>query len=1455
MHSQNTTPDASPQLRFRQSSAEVIGKGDLDQQLMTEPATIAEDTSLNLTTDRTQQLAPTNGHAGARRKRQRSPTLSSQTGENTFHQRMEIRVRHSVGSMSISPSSRDIVLAGRQGLLIIDLEDPWLTPRVLPHMSKWEVADVQWSPYIARESWIASTSNQKALIWNLNYSSQHAIEHILHAHSRAISDINWSLHDPNMLATCSVDTYVHLWDMRIIGQDAHSGEEGVAIGDKSIRPESSFCAWTAGATQVKFNRKNQYLLASAHDKAVKIWDIRKGSDPVTTINAHSTKIYGIDWSRQNDHDIVTCSLDKSVKFWNINSPEEAQTTIVTNSPVWRARNTPFGSGVLMMPQRTETTLFLYNREKPEKPVHSFEGHTDIVKEFVWRWKGDPDHAENREFQLVTWSKDQNLRLWPIRPEVMQLVGSHKSDQQAHPTIASKALESNGVYRPHSFQQHPTQDTESGRRPPARSSLKIQTSNRTPGISPLRPTLSGSVSMDANHGKEGAANIYRDQKYAIPPLLWMQNVKTVRPTGEIRNDGTSEDVFQNVAEEMSIILNKFSSAGVRTERVDAASRTCTITLHGPWSDTGSAFLRITITFPSQYPDNTPPEFDIQKNSMISIYYRAHMAQDLSTLASAYTAQKRYCLEPCLRYLLGETPSEDLANLRFGVGNTPGFSPFNTKGSNANNAGSNDHSGFGNWNTSPGANNGDSDDEIYVGSGFGVGSDFGFQNKRVNLQSEKGIVVDMSIKQSADQNVPFPRLCGATFSGNGTLVTFFSTLRVRNSDRSATANDKSKSTTSLSTGANNNSFITNNYSEFYHHPKTYEQFEEYKEIAAMSRQGRNATVLASANSGAFGDYSGYEDVEDDMDEGIHNSSSLYLRPENLEMGSSLNNDESILYSSPKPHHETYHVVLHHPGDLMPFSAELAKAYDLFGDDTMAICNHNAAACKELGYDELYKVWCLAGEILRECVPASASQQSQPMQNRRFNRSQITRSTDVTQNKMFEYAVELKLELTKSSSTKLERRDSGTGLLPLDDSLVKRRHLERITWGLHPLGRQLVDKLMTRFINRGDVQTLAMLSCVFREPLYHGLNKSTSLKAPTTVETLTVTPKLAPSVSHDYFSFRNKNELSRSGSFPALTPWHGQKPNINAESYNSRTEFLAQLPFAADPTPTPLGASITNYNGATDSYIAALDAARNNTAFKLSVPHRLPTNTAPITRNSDDGFLSMLPFISHSWGSTTSGIAHTPETPHGDPLHRSINVGRDGHVMNSEITIEMTNMDAFDGDRLFHHQVPLLDPSKAGEMNTFRIFYADMLYRLGLFEKRAEVLKFVEVQTKDGPSDAVHTLLGGNDPHLDIKVRCRQCHQELVEEPPETSDSQPKHGGYCSTCQRTRHHISCCICHTLVHGLVNFCIRCGHGGHSRHIKEWFVDMQHDVCPTGCGCRCLYETLEYGVPDLTVSTADKAR
>jgi hypothetical protein len=45
----------------------------------------------------------------------------------------------------------------RKGLFIIDLENPYEPPRVLHHLTKWEVADVQWNPHFSRENWIAST--------------------------------------------------------------------------------------------------------------------------------------------------------------------------------------------------------------------------------------------------------------------------------------------------------------------------------------------------------------------------------------------------------------------------------------------------------------------------------------------------------------------------------------------------------------------------------------------------------------------------------------------------------------------------------------------------------------------------------------------------------------------------------------------------------------------------------------------------------------------------------------------------------------------------------------------------------------------------------------------------------------------------------------------------------------------------------------------------------------------------------------------------------------------------------------------------------------------------------------------------------------------------------------------------------------------------------------------------
>lgn len=82
---------------------------------------------------------------------------------------------------------------------------------------------------------------------------------------------------------------------------------------------------------------------------------------------------------------MTCSLDKTIKTWSINSSNsDPKGFISTTYPVWRARNLPFGEGILSLPQRSETTLEMYAKKETQTLVETFEGHSDVVKEFVWR---------------------------------------------------------------------------------------------------------------------------------------------------------------------------------------------------------------------------------------------------------------------------------------------------------------------------------------------------------------------------------------------------------------------------------------------------------------------------------------------------------------------------------------------------------------------------------------------------------------------------------------------------------------------------------------------------------------------------------------------------------------------------------------------------------------------------------------------------------------------------------------------------------------------------------------------------------------------------------------------------------------------------------------------------------------------------------------------------------------
>lgn len=126
-------------------------------------------------------------------------------------------------------------------------------------------------------------------------------------------------------------------------------------------------------------------------------------------------------------------------------------------------------------------------------------------------------------------------------------------------------------------------------------------------------------------------------------------------------------------------------------------------------------------------------------------------------------------------------------------------------------------------------------------------------------------------------------------------------------------------------------------------------------------------------------------------------------------------------------------------------------------------------------------------------------------------------------------------------------------------------------------------------------------------------------------------------------------------------------------------------------------------------------------------------------------------------------------------------------------------------FQSDCRFVDPSQVKLHDHYIKQYADVLYRWSLLGKRAEVTKFL------------------SEPQLphsgaEFSTRCYNCSRNL-------------RGAQCGSCKSFG--LQCVICHVAVRGASNFCVACGHGGHAYHLLTWFESM--DVCPTGCGCRCL--------------------
>lgn len=779
---------------------------------------------------------------------------------------------------------------------IIDLDSPYAPPRYIQHETPSEVADVQWSPFASRDHWVISTSNQVALLWNLHaFTAETAIDHVLHGregHNRAITDINFSAHDPDMVATCGVDSFVFTWDLR-----------------QSQRPAQRYADWEAGAQQVKFNRKDAHVLASAHNSRLHVWDDRKGAKPLYTIEAHQTKIYGIDWNRTDSMSILTCSLDKTIKLWNLADADLKPHRIMrVDYPVWRARHTPFGLGIIAMPHRDDHSVHLYDRrtyrisdrDSAVQPTHRFFGHQSNVREFLWRPRGlVEDGRDHRDFQLVTWGNDQRLLLHRVTEDMLSKVGYKKGSH--FPDGDINFTRKGAIYR--SF--HDVRALAKGTGLQNVSSPTSQPSERP---STTENGRSAALRQEHSDGITPPSS----RKSRMDALTWIKGVRIHKfdeVTGQRRQqppEKSGQGIWTEPDElgaEVAWVAEKVDNVEIKSP--DVRSRRCVVAFDAPWTEEGtSCWVKCSIQFPDQYPaSRETPEYDFDWPASISEAAKTRLTYQLQALLTIYANAGRGSLETALRFLLGQRSFEESSAIDLT--------------DNLLESARNDLI------AKAGDQDDDDDDDEALES---VGS-----LAAPNLDNSG--TLGSAAPHVSNTNVPLPKACGAIFSPTGLLVCFFPKKSPAPLD--SFINNKERQSTELKDAGN---------------AKAIDEFNHLnlEAVVLTSTQRRNSSSSSSGES----------DTSPIVQQNVN---AMYGKafPAHFALH---NNHFQEPSNAAAP---SSYVILHNVQEVTSSDARLARGYKITGsgDD---VCNHNAMVAKNYGYTDLAHTWEQLALLLARSVP---------------------------------------------------------------------------------------------------------------------------------------------------------------------------------------------------------------------------------------------------------------------------------------------------------------------------------------------------------------------------------------------------------------------------------------------------------------------------------------------------------
>eukprot|EP00727_Mastigamoeba_balamuthi_P002149 m51a1_g11931 hypothetical protein (919) ;mRNA; f:699957-707038 len=317
----------------------------------------------------------------------------------------------SLNALSCSPDRSLCAVGGREVLKIVRVRsgnqlEPIHNLRSKNMNLNHSGFDVAWHPQDSDVIATAAT-NGALIIWNLKLLRAQCQHNrgigakkskgmgvdvaFTETFKRRINRLCWHPTSPNALLTGCQDGTVKLIDIRM---------------PLSVTNPIAFPPNNGAVKDVKFSPKfPNYFVCAIEDGRVQLWDMRKNTHYMFQTQAHSRLANSLDWHPTN-RDILASSGGDGFKVWDLKNwrqgmPVKAEYEMHGSSSVaavrWRRdRADEIASCASML----DFTVHVWNVNRPNIPVASLVGHSDVVADFLWY---DTD-------SIVSCSKDGTVRI-------------------------------------------------------------------------------------------------------------------------------------------------------------------------------------------------------------------------------------------------------------------------------------------------------------------------------------------------------------------------------------------------------------------------------------------------------------------------------------------------------------------------------------------------------------------------------------------------------------------------------------------------------------------------------------------------------------------------------------------------------------------------------------------------------------------------------------------------------------------------------------------------------------------------------------------------------------------------------------------------------------------------------------------------------------------------------------